>query len=382
MTTTEDRKRGPLLGLAWGDVLGCPVEGWRDTEISAIYQKYDGLPASYPFSAIARMGPKRLSRLRPLGLHSDDTQQALGLILVCGNRGSWSLDDWTNLLVSGAKASAWRGTGRNFSAAVGALLKGTSPYQAASRSAGIGAAMRIAPLGAVFAGEPEALAEAVMESSLVTHGDLRAGSVAYAIAHSVSSLIEGRKVADVMAGLPEAVLQVEREWQGGKGWLIDVSGAHHVSTTLRALFADVIPEPAAIRTRVSALARPHLAAGFAKAHPNQGFALLGGLHALAMALCLEVEPQEVLLEIVRQGYDTDTVAAIAGGLLGARYGTCWIPTDRLVDHERLAAYAEALVDRRPPETHGSFLSRESELTRLEKRFQEQVIRDCWGCRSR
>lgn len=27
--TEEDRVIGSLLGLTWGDVLGCPIEGWR-----------------------------------------------------------------------------------------------------------------------------------------------------------------------------------------------------------------------------------------------------------------------------------------------------------------------------------------------------------------
>ena len=47
--------------------------------------------------------------------------------------------------------------------------------------------MRIAPLGVIFADKPGDLAAAVMESSLVTHADLRTGAMAYAIAFAVSS---------------------------------------------------------------------------------------------------------------------------------------------------------------------------------------------------
>jgi hypothetical protein len=68
------------------------------------------------------------------------------------------------------------------------------------------------------------------------------------------------------------------------------------------------------------------------------------------------------------GYDTDTVAAIwcahypspgltalhsvvallthlvcSGSVLGARFGTGWIPMHRLLERERLETYAEALV---------------------------------------
>ncbi|NEO91168.1 MAG: hypothetical protein F6K56_13345 [Moorea sp. SIO3G5] len=33
----EEKIKGSLLGLAWGDILGCPVEGWRGHEIQTIY---------------------------------------------------------------------------------------------------------------------------------------------------------------------------------------------------------------------------------------------------------------------------------------------------------------------------------------------------------
>lgn len=32
----EDRVRGSFLGLAWGDVFGCPVEGWRSGAIQQV----------------------------------------------------------------------------------------------------------------------------------------------------------------------------------------------------------------------------------------------------------------------------------------------------------------------------------------------------------
>jgi hypothetical protein len=67
--------------------------------------------------------------------------------------------------------------------------------------------------------------------------------------------------------------------------------------------------------------------------------------SLAMALRPEIQPQAALGEIVQRGYDTDTVAAICGSLLGARFGCAWIPVERLLDCGRLTAYADALVMR-------------------------------------
>src|SRR5690349_5023471 len=112
MPTPEDRARGSLLGLAWGDAFGCPVESWRTADIEQVYGDYAELPAEYPFERIAPQGPKRLKRLRPLGLYSDDTQQCLALLQVCLSPEGWSPGAWGALLVEGAARRAWRGTGR------------------------------------------------------------------------------------------------------------------------------------------------------------------------------------------------------------------------------------------------------------------------------
>jgi len=55
---------------------------------------------------------------------------------------------------------------------------------------------------------------------------------------------------------------------------------------------------------------------------------------------------------------------------GARCGCGWIPVDRLVDRDRLLAYADALVKRDGlPEDMQRFLARETELTADERAFQ-------------
>jgi ADP-ribosyl-[dinitrogen reductase] hydrolase len=368
----DSRVRGALLGLAWGDALGCPVEGWREADISAVYGRYEALPEAYSFEKIAPMGVKVLRRLRPLGLHSDDAQQALALLSICLSDEGWSPEAWGRLLVEGRRCRAWRGTGRNFDEALRKLAKGVPPRQSGSASAGIGAAMRIGPLGALYRDDPETLARVAMESALVTHGDIRAGGIAFAIARAVADFIAGRSAAEVAASLPRAVGSVETAWlQGRQEWQIDRAAGHLVSETLSALFERLDrDDPLALRERLSKLAGPNLAEGFAKAHPNQGFALLGGAHALAMALRSDAKPAETLGDIIRLGYDTDTVAAIAGSLLGARFGDGWIPTERLLDGPRLSAWANALVRRAdPPESPAQLLEREAAWSRQEEEFQ-------------
>ena len=193
MSTLEDRVRGSLLGLAYGDVLGCPLETWEQKQIVEVFGEYDGLPEEYPFDKIVEVVPKRLKRLRPIGLHSDDTQQALALISICLSAPRFSRHVFGDWLVEGMRTKAWRGYGRHFNSAVKMLRKGYPPEHAGSASAGIGAAMRISPLGGLYYDDEEELERVVMESSLVTHADLRAAAIAYAVAWGGRGLCARRR---------------------------------------------------------------------------------------------------------------------------------------------------------------------------------------------
>jgi ADP-ribosyl-[dinitrogen reductase] hydrolase len=364
-----DRIKGALLGLAWGDILGCPVEGWRAHEIRETYGVYENLPHTYPLDPISE---KRRKKLRPPGLHSDDTQQAMALVLALLS-GGWDRERWKRMLVRGMQEEAWRGIGRNFVAAVHRLRKGEDLKQSGSPSAGIGAAMRTGPVGAVFprTEEREDRLIAVLESTLMTHSDQRAAVFAAVVAEAVSLFIQDRSREEVLRELPEFALLAEERARGlaEDGWKVEEADSRLVSEALREAAAWVDLPVEELRRRISEGARPHLAEGFTRAHPNQGFVLLGGLHALLMACRSDMKPQEILLSIIREGFDTDTVAAIAGSILGARFGCEWIPAERLVDGERILRYAEALVSQEAPETEKEFFRREAEWTAREREFQ-------------
>lgn len=376
---------GCLWGLAFGDVLGCPVEGFSADEIATAYGTYAALPSAYP-EAVPR---RRRARLRPLGLHSDDTQQALALLSVCLS--GWSPASWARCLVEGARKRSWRGTGRRFDSAVQKLAQGSAPQVAGSPSAGIGAAMRVAPLGALYHDQSRKLAEVAMESSAVTHADLRSIVLAYAIAWTCAQLINGKSAAEVRRELPDAVAEGEDEWlHGRRDWNIERSGRHQVSLGLARVLAAMPEDVTALGALVMKFAEP-LLPPMEKAHPNHAFALLGGVYGLVSGLVIDVDPMEALLVIVRQGEDTDTVAAIAGGVLGARYGGDWVPKEQLQDRAHIELYARALVARgekgglnhdgvasdpkpwtpKAPETLDTFLQREAALSAQEKTYQAE-----------
>lgn len=333
-----------------------------------MFGHYDALPSAYP----ATVPPSKRARLRPLGLHSDDTQQALALLAVC--LAGWSPGAWARCLVDGAKKHAWRGTGHHFDTAVKKLTHGTTPQQAGSPSAGIGAAMRTAPLGALYRDQSRKLVEVALESSAMTHADLRSIALAYAVAWTSAQLVNGKSTASVRAELPDAVAEAEDEWLHGKtAWSVDRAGRHQLSLGLARVLAAMPEDVTALGPVVVRLALPFIDAKQAPAgpaHPNHAFALLGGLYGLCAALVDDVEPMAALLAIIRQGEDTDTVAAIAGGILGARFGAAWVPKDRVLDAARIEAYAHALVNRTAaPETVDALVQTEAALTARENAFQ-------------
>ncbi|UWE04972.1 ADP-ribosylglycohydrolase family protein [Laceyella sacchari] len=331
-----------------GRCTGMPCRGMAQWEIEEVYGQYSELPTAYPVDKIAE---KKRRRLRPHGLHSDDTQQAMALVQFCLAAGGWNRDAWKSILVQGMKQGAWRGVGRFFTEALHRMRKGERGEHAGSPSAGMGAAMRIGPLGALYCQPEQAdlLWQVALESSLATHRDARAAG---------------------FAALPELARQGEERLQemSKQGWRIDEVNSSAIREAMVQACTWIDMPVEAMRRRLSDWARPQLKEGFTRAHPNQGFVLLGGLHALLMSCRDDLEPTEVLLSIIREGFDTDTVAAIAGAVLGARVGDAWIPKEKFYDQMRIEAYADALVTQVRPETPASFLKQEAELTDFEKTF--------------
>lgn len=366
-TSRRDRAAGSVLGLAWGDAFGAPIEGWSPERIREHYGVYDMLPRRYPTTVLALDERGRLG-LRPLGLHTDDTQQALALLAV--TLAGWSPERWAEWLVAGEEARAWRGTGPNFRAAVRALRAGGAHTRSGSPSAGIGAAMRSGPLGALLHDDAGRLRTVAYESATVTHADLRASTTAYAVAHVVAELVAGTAPDRIVELLPDRLATAERSWiaAASADWTVTATDEPRMSSTFAAVIALAPSDPAALAKAVSDLGRSHVAA-HVRAHPNHGFAPLGGVHAILSGLLFDREPQQVLTDLVSVGGDTDTVGAICGSVLGARHGSAWVPVDRLLDRERIGRYAVAVADRgAPPEDRATLMAEEARLTELEARF--------------
>ena len=182
--------RGCLLGLAVGDALGAPLEGLSPQQIKTHYGRVrnyvDGVQA----------WKRKPYRWRLRGLYSDDTQQALAItdILLDFQRiDQERLADLYLALMTpkGAFVGAHRGIGRSFRQVLAALERGIPARLTGQTTAGIGAAMRIAPISLYFRDESSAMFDSVMAASLMTHRDIRSLSGALGVVHAVRRLVAG-----------------------------------------------------------------------------------------------------------------------------------------------------------------------------------------------
>jgi ADP-ribosylglycohydrolase len=282
----EARITGCLLGGAAGDAIGLPHEGLARARLRRLADR-----------------PLTHALWRGRGMISDDTEHACmtaqALLAAPDDPGrfaralAWRLRLWLLCLPA---AIGW-GTLR----ALVRLWLGWPPARSGVDSAGNGPAMRAPILGACLA-DPAALQAYVAASTRITHRDPRALAGALAVARATAHVVHrGDEPAAALAAA-------------------------------RAACDD--PELAAALD----LAREHDARG---ASPEAFACALGQVdgvsgyihHTVPVALyCWLRAPRDVRAAVesaVRLGGDTDTVAAIVGGLAGATAGASAVPADWL-----------------------------------------------------
>lgn len=286
---TYDRASGVLLGQACGDALGVPYE------------------FAAPPTGQARMLGGGLGPYEP-GEWSDDTQMAVCIAQVAATGADLTSDGALDLVAAAFENWRWHGAsdvGIQTSSvmAAAANLTGTAGARVAQaaadlhartgRTAGNGALMRTSIVGLTRTGDRDATAAAARAVAELTHPDPLAGdsSVLWCEAIRVAVL---DATLDVRAGLDLIAPERRDAWAA---WLDDAEQAHPV--------ADL--------------------------RDGNGFtvtALQAAWHAICSTPADGPEHASAALHAaVRIGGDTDTVAAIAGGLLGARWGAGAFPAD-------------------------------------------------------
>lgn len=294
MTSYQDRVEGVLLGTAAGDALGAP---------------YEFQPPRQPDLRVAMVGGGPWAA----GQWTDDTSMAIAIAEVAAT-GADLRDAYAQDLIM-QRWREWSLTAKDVGIQTRSILAAASRegvitaakaraesikmHKHSGRTAGNGALMRTAPVALAYIDDESALVEAARAISELTHFDPDAGDACVlwscAIRHAVRT-----SELDVRAGL------------------------RHLEPSRRALWAERLVE-AEVKPPAS--------------FPNNGWVVTAMQAAWS---AITTTPAGVFLAdhlrlgldaAVRAGYDTDTVAAIAGGLLGAAYGASAVPGEwRLLLH--------------------------------------------------
>lgn len=246
---------------------------------------------------------------------TDDTAMALSLLRVLAQHGHVDQDTLANLFAAAYAADPFRSYGGSMHEVLRAIGAGESWSVATRRkfggmgSWGNGAAMRVAPLGAWFAGDPSLAATEAAQSAEVTHGhpEAVAGAIAVAVAASLSA-----------TDLPATEL-------------------------LPAVLAHTPPSEVASRlrrvSRLPATADPRHVAGMVGCG-SEISAVDTVPYALWCAASYLDDLTEALWTTATPGGDLDTTCAIVGGVVAARTGLTEVPTAWLTACEPLPTWVD------------------------------------------
>ena len=300
---TPARLRGSLLGHALGDALGAPFEG-RSPE--TIRQRYP-TPARMLFDPPGQ-------RLH----YTDDAQMAIAVAETLADHEDPDAVDYARAYVDNFEI--WRGYGGGAKKTIAALADGASVHEAATiafetGSYGNGAAMRAAAVGLRLAEDPMRLVEQARQSALPTH------------CHPIG--VDG--AITIAAGTGFALRTADEPFDADAMWkeLAGLVSTPEFEAKIETARSVTGPEQllelgngiAAHESAVTALA---LLALYPDDYPT----------AVSVAVCL--------------GGDCDTVAAMAGGLVGARVSEAALPEiwlERLEDGPKGKTYIAELATR-------------------------------------
>ena len=308
----SDRARGAMMGLAVGNLLGLPVEGWHYREISRRY--YDGITDIDPLEAV-----------RPM---DDDLAQAVDLGEALLEGGDYIVA-FAGRLVTWARENG-RGMGILTGRVIEALEEGHGPPDAArllyesNPIAPNGGVMRCAPVALARLRQPEMLVSDSAATCVVTH---------YALTCQWSCIIVNSVIAMLLRGVePDLRVLMAAVSADGAPDLLATALDDGIPSGVLSAISDGTP----MVSDASWLRREQMLIG------HTLIALQCGLWAAVTPLGLEA----ALRQVVEAGGDTDTNAAVAGAVLGARYGASAIPGRWLAcvpERDRIEGLAVALI---------------------------------------
>lgn len=303
-------KRERIEGALWGFLLG-----------DAVGVSYEFNPASsLPSMEELEMKPpswfsKTYPRV-PIGTWSDDGAHVLCLLDSLLEKGKLDLDHLASVLLAWYQEGKWAvdrvvfDFGIQTSASLRAYAQGVPPEKSGfvnPDGKGNGSLMRVLPLALWHTGSNEELVSDAHRQSLPTHGH---------ILNQVCCALYALWVREVLSGL-------------------DISEAYQRAVAhLRSIYASA-PE---YREQLESHVRPE-----EEPVSNGDGYVVTTMHSVRIAT-RETNFKRVVQKAISLGNDTDTNAAIAGGLMGAKVGKSGLPSEWM-EQLRGKELVHSLLDR-------------------------------------
>lgn len=287
MLSVKDRILGGIWGLLIGDALGVPYEFNKPEDLPEIDQIEYQPPLNFMRSH---------SGVLP-GTWSDDGAQALCLLDSLLSCGKMDLDDFASRLLRWLDCGLWAVDNKVFDVGIQtsrtliAYSKGMSPYESGNiipEGKGNGALMRVLPLALWHKGSDEDLVNDAHIQSLVTHGHICNQVCCALYCLWARRLLEGHSINEAY---DLAVLKLRQIYRDNLEFYNELE-------------ESIRPDEPPIGT-------------------GGGF-VVDSLRSVRMVLASD-NYEEVVKSAVALGNDTDTTAAIAGGLAGIYFGFDNIP---------------------------------------------------------
>ncbi len=283
--SAQSRLRGGLYGLLVGDALGVPYE----------FHGPESIPPASEIEMIPPPGFERAHHGVPPGTWSDDGAQALALLDALLRDRSLDVDVLATNLLNWWSRGAFTPDGKVFDVgmqtqrALHALRAGTPSHAAGpdgERDNGNGSLMRCLPVVLVTRSHDEAIRLA-RRQSLVTHGHARSQLSCALYCVTALHLLDGLAAADAVRAAENELL------------------ARYAGTTDEAELKIVLD-------------------GRFDAPQGSGY-VVDSFWSAVHCLLSTRSHEDCIKRAVALGNDTDTTAAIAGGLAGVLYGEAALP---------------------------------------------------------
>ena len=282
-----DRFRGCLFGVAAGDALGMPTEGYTAQEIKS------------KFGLVQEMLPAPTGHFHTglsAGQFTDDTEETLLLAESLIEASGFSADRFSERLASWG--TAWtldeklnRGVGFVTRSAVESLISGADWQKSGLAIPTCGSAMRASPIGLLYHFDLNIVKSYADLQSLPTHTAPAARAAAVAVAVAVALALHGFSKEVILRNAASQASLLDEDFADRLLW---------VGSLL-----DLKSEDALGLIRTSPLAMETVPAAF---------------------YCfMKFEGEAGLIAAASSGGDTDSIASIAGALYGAAQGSDWIP---------------------------------------------------------